>query len=63
VLKNLREEFLTVDELKSKLREKGIEDVRDVKHAYLESDGEVSVLQFGGGELQESKSGKAAVKP
>jgi uncharacterized membrane protein YcaP (DUF421 family) len=63
VRKNLREEFLTVEELKSKLREKGIEDVRDVKHAYLESDGEVSVLQFGGGSPSDSKRGNAAVKP
>jgi len=62
--KNLREEFLTVDELKGKLREKGIDDVRLVKHAYLESDGEVSVLQFDGGKSQPgSKSGNAAVKP
>jgi uncharacterized membrane protein YcaP (DUF421 family) len=35
-----------------------------VKHAYLESDGEMSVLKFeGGGAQQESKHGNAAVKP
>jgi uncharacterized membrane protein YcaP (DUF421 family) len=62
--KNLREEFLTVDELKSKLREKGIDDVRDVKHAYLESDGEVSVLKLDrDGDQPDSKHGNAAVKP
>lgn len=42
--RNLRREFLSVDDLKAKLRSKGIEDVAEVKKAYLESDGEVSVI-------------------
>jgi uncharacterized membrane protein YcaP (DUF421 family) len=43
--RNLRHEFVTEDELKSKLREHGIEDVRQVAKAYMESDGEVSVVK------------------
>jgi uncharacterized membrane protein YcaP (DUF421 family) len=45
VRKNLREEFLSVEELMGKLREKGVEDLSTVKAVYLESDGEFSVLQ------------------
>ena len=40
---NLRREMLTRDELLSKLRLHGIERVEDVRWAYMESDGEVSV--------------------
>ncbi len=40
----LRDELLSVDELMSKLREKGVDDLSSVKAAYLESDGEFSVL-------------------
>jgi uncharacterized membrane protein YcaP (DUF421 family) len=44
--KNMREELLSHEELMGKLREKGIEDLADVKAAYIESDGEFSVLQW-----------------
>ncbi len=42
---NLKKEFLTVDDLKSELRQHGIEDFREVKIAYLESNGRVSVVR------------------
>jgi uncharacterized membrane protein YcaP (DUF421 family) len=42
---NLRKEFVTVDELRSKLRGHGIEDIAEVRKAYLESDGEVTVIK------------------
>ena len=42
--RNLRREFITIDELRAKLREHGVEDVAEVKTARLESDGEISVL-------------------
>lgn len=42
---NLRREFLTEDELQQKLREHDIEDLVEVKSAYMESDGTVSVLK------------------
>jgi uncharacterized membrane protein YcaP (DUF421 family) len=66
--KNLREEFLSMDELQSKLREKGVEDIGSVRAAYLESDGEFSVLQYERDarqdeEEQDTKTGNAAVKP
>jgi uncharacterized membrane protein YcaP (DUF421 family) len=42
---NLRHEFVTEDELKAKLREKGVDDVRQVAKAYMENDGSVSVIR------------------
>lgn len=43
--RNLRHEFVTEEELKSKLREKGVDDVRQVAKAYMEPDGTVSVIK------------------
>jgi uncharacterized membrane protein YcaP (DUF421 family) len=42
--RNLRKEFITVEELYAKLRSYGVEDAMEVKKAYLESDGEITVL-------------------
>ncbi len=44
-LRNLRREFITLEELKEKLREQGIADLRDVEAAYLEGDGQISVIR------------------
>lgn len=46
--RNLRREFITLDELHEKLREHGIEDIGEVKVAYLEGDGEISVIRNSG---------------
>jgi uncharacterized membrane protein YcaP (DUF421 family) len=43
--RNLRHEFLSEDELKAKLREHGITDYAQVEKAFLESEGEVSVIK------------------
>ena len=43
--RNLRQEFITKEELLSQLREQGIEDVGEVKTAYLEPDGVLSVIK------------------
>ena len=45
IRRNLRHEFVTEDELESKLRQKGIKDVSEVAEARMESDGEVSVIK------------------
>lgn len=42
---NLRHEMLTLDDLYAKLREQGVEDVRQVKAAFMESDGMISVVR------------------
>jgi len=41
----LRREFMTRDELMAQLRKKGIENVSQVKGAWIEADGSVSVIQ------------------
>jgi uncharacterized membrane protein YcaP (DUF421 family) len=43
--RNLRHEFVTEEELKTKLREQGVDDVRQVAKAYMEPDGSVSVIK------------------
>jgi uncharacterized membrane protein YcaP (DUF421 family) len=43
--RHLRIEFVSEDELKAKLREHGVSDPAEVEKAYLESDGEVSVIR------------------
>ncbi|ASC66422.1 hypothetical protein B9P52_20055 [Achromobacter denitrificans] len=43
--RNLRREYITEEELMSELRLKGIADIREVHRAYMESDGDISVLK------------------
>jgi uncharacterized membrane protein YcaP (DUF421 family) len=45
IQQNLRKEFLTNDDLMEQLRKSGIENVSDVKKAYMEGDGNVSVVE------------------
>jgi uncharacterized membrane protein YcaP (DUF421 family) len=42
---NLRKEYVTEDELKAKLREQGVDDVRTVAKAHMETDGQISVIK------------------
>jgi len=43
--KNLRHELITMDELWSKLRSQGVQDLAEVHAAFIESSGEISVLK------------------
>ncbi len=43
--RNMRKELITRDELMSQLREQGIDDPAKVKTAYMEPDGQLSVVQ------------------
>jgi len=43
---SLRQEMLTPDDLMSKLREHGVDDLAQVKKAYMEGDGSVTVIRF-----------------
>lgn len=43
--RNMRKELITEDELMSQLREQGLDDPTQVKEAYMESDGQFSVVQ------------------
>ena len=42
--RNMRSEFLTEEELMSRLREDGINDVKEVKSAHIEGNGKISVV-------------------
>lgn len=41
---NMRREFLTEGELMSYLRQRGIEDIKEVKSAYVEGEGKITVI-------------------
>jgi uncharacterized membrane protein YcaP (DUF421 family) len=46
--KAMRQELITTSELESKLREQGIDNLAEVRMAYLEDSGEISVLRHEG---------------
>ena len=48
VHRNLRREFLKVSELEAELRKQGVADLKEVRAAYMESDGHISVIRFNG---------------
>jgi uncharacterized membrane protein YcaP (DUF421 family) len=43
--RNLRREHIARAELEAKLREQGVDDVQEVKAAYFEADGQISVIK------------------
>jgi uncharacterized membrane protein YcaP (DUF421 family) len=45
--RNLRKELISLDELKSQLREQGVENIAQVKDAHMEGDGRISVVTKG----------------
>ena len=47
-LRNMRKELISKEELLSQLREQGIEDLANVKKAYMEGDGHISIIQKNG---------------
>jgi uncharacterized membrane protein YcaP (DUF421 family) len=44
---NIKKELISKEDLASHLRQQGIDKIKDVKHAYLEGDGKISVIQYG----------------
>jgi uncharacterized membrane protein YcaP (DUF421 family) len=55
--RNMRQEFISEDELMGKLREQGVDRIEDVKRATIESDGTVSVIR------QDAQEPSARSKP
>lgn len=43
--RNMRRELLTEEELRGKLREQGVDSFDDIRQAYMESDGGISVIK------------------
>jgi uncharacterized membrane protein YcaP (DUF421 family) len=50
IRRNMRKEFITEAELLSQLREQGVEGAEDVKLAFMEGDGAISVIRKDHGE-------------
>ena len=44
--RNMRKEMITEDEMMSHLREQGVDEVSQVKAAYIEGDGRISVIKI-----------------
>jgi uncharacterized membrane protein YcaP (DUF421 family) len=59
-LRTMRREFITREELEEKLREQGIAKLSEVKAAYLEGDGQISVIKRGQGERSRAAARKSA---
>jgi uncharacterized membrane protein YcaP (DUF421 family) len=51
--KAMRQELISASELETKLREHGIENIEEIRVAYLEDDGEISVLRLDGQEPEQ----------
>lgn len=45
IRRNLRQEFLSMDDLMSELRKQGVADLGEVRRAYMEGDGHISILK------------------
>lgn len=43
--RNMRAELVTAEELMAQLRERGLEDCKNVAAAYMEADGRISVIE------------------
>jgi uncharacterized membrane protein YcaP (DUF421 family) len=54
--RNLRQEFLTQDDLDAQLRQAGVSSVAEVREAYMESDGRFSVLTYRRGARRPAES-------
>ena len=59
IRRNMRQELISKEELISLLREHEVEDIREVKKCYLESDGHISVIK----KSPDGKGGKQPDKP
>ncbi len=48
--RNMQKQYITLEDIQAKLRQQGIERLDEVKRAYLEGDGEMSIIRYGRGE-------------
>lgn len=56
--RNLRREYISKDELMTQLRTKGIDKLAQVKRAYMESDGQISVIRRDHDDVDDKTSSK-----
>jgi uncharacterized membrane protein YcaP (DUF421 family) len=50
LFRNMRQEMITTEELNSQLRQQGVEHCSEVKRAYIEGDGRISIIRNDNGE-------------
>jgi len=62
LIRNMRKELLTRDDLDAQLRQAGIDDIKKVRAAFLEGDGKFSVLTYDE-PLQRNRSQQQRKKP
>jgi uncharacterized membrane protein YcaP (DUF421 family) len=60
LLRNMRQQLITPDELKSQLRQKGITRLEAVRACYLEPDGQISVVGGSRARIRRSGSGSGS---
>jgi uncharacterized membrane protein YcaP (DUF421 family) len=60
--RNMRQEFITEEELRGQLRQQGISELAEVKEACLEANGELSVIKIDSA-MEKSKPPKSKAKP
>lgn len=58
--RNMRKELVTIGELESQMRQQGLESIRQIKEARMESDGSISILT-GDGERHRKPEKRSAV--
>jgi uncharacterized membrane protein YcaP (DUF421 family) len=46
ILKNMKKELISKEDLYSQLRQQGVENIKEVKQACLEGDGKISVIKY-----------------
>ncbi len=61
--RNMERQHISVEDLESKLRQQGIEHMADVKKAYLEGDGEMSVIKYASAGSAPRKAAKKSAPP
>ncbi len=59
---NLRREYITLEELHEKLREQGVEKISEVKSAYLEGDGQISVIRMQPGDAGHQRTAGPGIR-
>lgn len=60
--RNMRRELITEDELKSQLRQQGVDNFADVKKSYMEGDGNISVIKNNSEDGNQGETQKPAQK-
>ena len=50
IFRNMRKELITTEELNSQLRQQGVKSCDEVKEAYIEGDGRISIIRWDNGE-------------